>query len=1052
MMLQSDDVRSPGQPVLRIQLLGEFRVSSGDRGIEESGWRLRNAARLMKLLALAPGHTLHREQIIDELWPDLDLQAASNNLRYTVHVARRTLRTIAQHDILQRRDEHVMFFPVGAVEVDADRFQSLARKAKRSGEPATYRRALRLYSGDLLPGDRYEDWAAGRRETLRATYLTLLVELARLCESADDRAGAIAALQRIVAHDSVHEDAHVGLMRLYAAEGQRQNALRQYRSLQTSLRSELDADPEPASQRLYQEILTGPSCDVADRGSLPQPDVQPAPAPARRHNLPFALTSFVGRDREIAQLQNALKSARSITLIGAGGSGKTRLAMELARRVLDAYPDGVWLVDLAPLGDPGLVPETVAETLGVPEDQHRTVIESIVDALTDRMTLILLDNCEHVVDACAEISNALLQRCPGISILATSRERLNIDGERIWQVRPLTVPDPQQALSAGDLARIESVQLFCERAALVQPDFSIKDENAGAISRICRRLDGMPLAIELAASRVGVLSPEQLAVRLDDALGVLIDGSRGKRARHQTLRAMLDWSYDLLSESERTLLRRLSVFAGGWTLDDAESVCAGGGVDQSDVLPLLAQLVYKSLVVVGGGQDEARYRLLEVVRQYAAERLERSGEPEMVQRSHALRYLAIAETAEPQLSGPEQAIWLERLETERDNLRVALLWAQRADPEVALRLAAALGRYWWARGYYSEGRAILLSVLEHLDPWIAPEARVRALTAAFLVIYRQGDYATARVLCEENLRLQRELQDRRGVATTLGFLAMVVGELGDLQGSRELVEESLGLCEALDDKPGMARGHNSLGEIARIQGDLPRADCHYQRSVQLWREIGDRQYIAIVLHNLGYLANAQGDRQRAAARFRESLKLDHELGNLDGVASCLAGLAAVAVSSHEHARAARLLGAADTLHRTIGTPEDTADQLEVERCIAEICATLGEAAFNEAWSQGSRLPTEQAIAEALEEGSAAPGHLTDIQLLGLSTRERQVVELVATGLTNRDIASALGIASRTVDTHVGHILRKLGLISREQVRERWQAIAKPGHDSHDGRS
>jgi predicted ATPase/DNA-binding SARP family transcriptional activator/DNA-binding NarL/FixJ family response regulator len=1048
-MIQTGDTPNASHSVLRIQLLGTFRVSSGDRVVHEVHWRGRNATRLVKLLALAPGHSLHREEIIDELWPELGLPAASNNLRHTLHVARQALRSIADHEILQRRGERIMFCPACAVEVDADRFAALARDARRSGDAPAYQRALALYPGDLLPEDRYEDWAAGRRESLHAIYIMMLLDLANTLESAGDRAGAIDALERVVARDPVHEDAHVELMRLYAAGGQRQKALRQYRSLQSNLRDELDVDPEPASQRLYQEILTGPSRDDVDGDASPWTDDRHAPASPERHNLPLILTSFVGRGREIARLRIVLKTARATTLTGAGGSGKTRLAIEVARRVVADYPDGVWLIDLAPLGSSDLVPETVAEALAVPEDQKRTMTEALVAALENRTMLILLDNCEHVVEACAELTSTLLRRCAGLSILATSRERLNIEGERVWQVRPLAVPGPEGDTTVESLARVESVRLFRERAALVQPDFAISTENAGAIRRICRRLDGMPLAIELAASRVGALAPGPLASRLDDALGVLVDGNRDKRERHQTLRAMLDWSYDLLSEPERGLLRRLSVFAGGWTLDDAEVVCGTDCVDQPDVLSLLLQLVHKSLVVVDGGESEARYRLLEIVRQYAAERLECCAEAEAVRRCHATRFLELAETAEQHLSGPEQAIWLERLETERDNLRAALLWAQHADPEVALRLAAALGRFWWTRGHFSEARANLLPMLARLDPAFAPEARAGALIAAFLVTYRQGDFATARVVCEENLTLQRAFRDRLGIANALSFLAMVIGELGDIERSRDLLEGSLELSQELEDKLGMARAHNSLGEIARIQHDLARADNHYQRSLALVRELGDRQHIAIVLHNLGFVASALGDAQRAGVLLRESLALDHELGNVFGIASALSGLATAAVKSRDYTRAARLLGAADAFQRTVGAPEDTADQLEIERCVTTIRAAIGEMAFDDAWTAGSRLTVDQAIAETLAADSPAVDEVRDTRHLELSARERQVAELVAQGLTNRDIGRTLGIAGRTVDTHVGHILRKLGLASRDQVQAWLETTSMPDPDSSD---
>ncbi|MGH2370481.1 MAG: AfsR/SARP family transcriptional regulator, partial [Chloroflexota bacterium] len=567
------DTRPDTPPVLRIQLLGGFRVWTGARPVDEASWRLHKARALVKLLALAPDHRLHRERLLDLLWPDLDPEAAANNLRYALHVARRSLALACQPDrasspmspgangghaltLLQSEGDLLALCPAGGLWTDVAAFEVAAGAARRTQDPAAYGAAIALYAGDLLPEDRYEDWAAGRREELRALYLALLLEHAGLCEARGQHAAAVDALTKLITADPANEGAHQELMRLHARRGQRHQALRQYRQLREALRRDLDAEPDPTSQRLYQDILTGsfpaePSSPLA----LPieqQPQNEAPPA----HNLPIQVTSFVGRERELAEVSRLLDTARLVTLTGSGGSGKTRLALQVASNLVSSgfrvpsselgrgeletrnsqlatpaepvFPDGVWLVELASLADPALVPPAVASALGVREAPGSPPAETLAIALRTRRLLLVLDNCEHLLDACAALADTLLRACPQLRILATSREALGMAGEATFRVPSLALPaapvrphggagrDPSCAEAPAGLADYDAIRLFVERAGFVQPGFTLTTQNAAAIVQICQRLDGIPLAIELAAARIGVLAPAQLAARLDD--------------------------------------------------------------------------------------------------------------------------------------------------------------------------------------------------------------------------------------------------------------------------------------------------------------------------------------------------------------------------------------------------------------------------------------------------------------------------------------------------------------------------------------------------------
>ncbi|HEX2517482.1 MAG TPA: tetratricopeptide repeat protein, partial [Chloroflexota bacterium] len=917
---------------------------------------------------------------------------------------------------LRTDGDQVHLYPGGEVWTDVGAFEAAAAEARRKRESQAYARAVGLYAGELLPEDPYEDWAAGRREELRRLYLSLLLEQAEVAQEAGDGEGEDAALTRAITADPAHEAAHQGLMRLHARSGQRHLALRQFQQLRESLRRELDAEPDPASQRLYEDILSGaypgtdslvsaaPGADATDadatdadappadtprqpvcggeRGARRGPGSQaPASVPGRRHNLPTPMTSFVGRETEVSEVRRLLLGAseapkrrtsvrrasegrpRLVTLTGSGGCGKTRLALQVAGSLVGPdgggpdgapggapdtalYPDGVWLVELAPVADPSLVGQAVATALNVREVPGQAVSQTLAGALAERRLLLVLDNCEHVLDACASLADTLLRSGPGLQLLATSQQALGMAGEVAYRVPSLATPEEDVLGGAGEgpevVAVLEAMQgfgavrLFVERARFGQPGFTLSPQNARDVLTVCRRLDGIPLAIELAAARVAVLSPRQLAERLDDRFRLLTRGNRAAPARQQTLRTLVDWSYGLLTPEERSLFDRLAVFAGGFTLEAAEAVCAGEGLDQTDVLPLLSLLVEKSLVNAGEEEDaRVRFRLPETLREYARERLDGAPAPGATRGRHAWFYTALAEEAHPALAGPAQGAWLDRLEREHDNLRAALRWhLDGGDARGALRLGAALGRFWAMRGYLSEGRVRLAEALAIPDggaseaPAVTGEGapgapagldRARALYNAGFLAWRQGDAAAARPLLEASVSLARSLGDLGTTAYGLFYLGLVPEFQGDYPAARAYFEESRTLFEEAGDQHGLALALFGLGNVARQEGDLAPARALLERSLDLFREAGDRRSLALPLGYLGRVALRLGDPAEARARLEGALAIWEEIGEQWLVASVLDNLAEVARVEGDQTEAEALLDRSLTLWRALGS-------------------------------------------------------------------------------------------------------------------------------------
>jgi predicted ATPase/class 3 adenylate cyclase len=721
------------------------------------------------------------------------------------------------------------------------------------------------------------------------------------------------------------------------------------------------------------------------------------------NNLPQQVTSFIGREQALVDLKRLLPTARLLTLTGSGGCGKTRLSLQVAADLLEQFPDGAWLVELAPLSDSDLVPPTVASVLGLKEEPGKPIIQTLIEYLKDKRLLLLLDNCEHLLEACAKFADALLRHCASVQIVASSREGLGINGEQAYRVPSLALPDPKKAHTPVSVAQFEAVQLFIDRALLARPDFQLTAQNASRLASVCFRLDGIPLAIELAAARVRSLSVEEINRRLDHRFRLLTGGSRAALPRQQTLRSLIDWSYDLLQDSEKLLLRRLSVFAGGWTLDAADRICSGDDVEDGEVLDLLTSLIDKSLVAVDESEAGFRYRLLETVRQYARERLVENGGTEAVRARHRDYFLALAEEADKKLLGAEQADWLRRLEKEHDNLRSALEWSDaEAQAREDLRLCAAMHRFWFTRGYLAEGRQWCARIFAKGAPAQPTLEYARALNVAGSLAFHQtdypaartlleqslalsrvldhrkgvalalnnlgavaieqGDHPTARVLYEESLALLRELGDRHVAAGVLGNLAMVAHECGDLDAARTLSQESLALSRELGDQGRVAHALNTLGDVACDLGDLTAAWSLSQESLAIGRELGDRDCIAMSSKNLGAVAFMRGQFGEARSLYREAVAVRLELGDRLGIVRALEGTAAIAAAEGNSTAAARTWGAAERLREEIGSP-----MLPNERSRNHKYATMArqttvdQGAFDQAWRQGREMPLNEAV-------------------------------------------------------------------------------------------
>jgi len=683
------------------------------------------------------------------------------------------------------------------------------------------------------------------------------------------------------------------------------------------------------------------------------------------NNLPYQVSTFVGREAEMTKIRELLRGTRLLTLTGAGGVGKTRLAVQAAAETLYEYPDGVWLVELAALSDGDLVLQSVASALGVREEAGRTLADALVAHLRGKQALLVLDNCEHLVAATAEIAEGLLRQCPALRILGTSREALRAEGETVWRVPSLSVPhrvagvEPQPE----QLTQYAAVRLFVDRATKVSPAFKMTNANAPAVAEICSRLDGVPLAIELAAARAGALSPHQIEKRLDERFRLLTGGRRTALPRQQTLQATVDWSYDLLSEPEKTLFTRLSVFAGGFALEAAETVCADDGIETGEIPELLGELASKSLVIPG----HDRYWMLQTLRSYGAQRLGESREAEGTRRRHAEYYADRAVEVHPQLFGPESEAWLAWCEVEYANFRAALAWTLEHDVGLGLRLAGAFARVWDMAPHWTEGRQWLGKLLGSEES-AEPSLRANAFVWASALASEEGDYVAARGLLEQAIGLHRRLGDRLSEARDLSALANVTAYQGDYGAARAAQEQSLAVFEDTGTKGDIARSLHGLGLVVEAQGDVESARAYYRKSLALYRQEGDRRSAARALNNLGNLAGDQGDYDDALALHEEGLALARETGDTAGVGHLLSSMGYVAWRHGDHAKALDLCGEALAIAREQGARRAVVQSLLGTARAATHLAKheQGGEQYREALALSVEMGSKQLIADCLE--------------------------------------------------------------------------------------
>jgi predicted ATPase/DNA-binding SARP family transcriptional activator len=995
---------------MRIQLLDGFSVTIGERQIRASQFRLRRSRSLIKLLALAPNHRMQRDQVLDLLWPGEDPQTAAHNFYQALFEARRILDPSNTHPqlYLPLHEAVLSLCPDSPLHIDVEDFKTSADRAFRIQDPAAFQAALALYPGDLLPDDRYEDWSNEARETLRQENLRLLLGLAKQLENQKKYDAAIGAFKHALESDALNEEAHAGLMRLYATTGHRQLALRQYRFLAETLDHQLEAQPDPSITHLYQVILSGRHTYTS---AETPPEILPGrmiPSPPA-HNLPVQMSSFIGREQEkqaVKRLLNGkddkqLQPARLVTLTGPGGCGKTRLALETAGELLKDYQDGIWLVELAGLSDPDLLPQTLISSLRIRNSSGQPPPSILTDYLKHRQLLLLLDNCEHLVDACARLVETLLKNCPDLQILATSQEILGLPGEVSYLISPLSLPDPLHLLPAELTSHSEAVWLFVERARFAQPGFTLNEHNAPAVAQICRLLDGIPLAIELAAARVRMMKVEEIAAHLERSFDLITGGSRTALPRYQSLNASLEWSYHLLPEAERLLFRRLAGFAGGWSVDAAGFIAS----DLGDVLDLLTQLVNKSLITPHQTPGEpTRYFYLDTIRRFALDRLRESGE-EGLMRDRLLDYCEqLAERLEPLLRGPDQVAWMTSLETEQDNLRAAMEWSlatHKPTPltgesyqagnsqtyiEKGLRLAAALNWFWHTLFKRTEAvfwleRLLAGEVQERgaqpLDPsralararglyvagWfkagdqsqnyleesllifreLGPEGRrgaAYALNKLATSLERRGDYLQAQALASESLALFREVDDPFGLSDLLSAVLPVLAEdQGDFDQARRYGEEALTISQKNGDTNGIPWAYLRLGEIASREGNYPRAWALMEIALDIYCRLGNKLGNYYVLVQMGKTARAQGDPQHAETIFTEALDLTRQVGDRFHIAVALRNLARASYDQGDFKRASQWYGEALAIGREI---EDSRTIARSLRGLAEVSrAALG---------------------------------------------------------------------------------------------------------------
>jgi predicted ATPase/DNA-binding SARP family transcriptional activator len=925
---------------------------------------------LLLLLLVRAGAVVPAEQIIDALWGEAPPPNAGATLHVRISELRRALRgdeAGAASVVETRHSGYLLRTAPDAV--DAHRFERLATRGRTelaagdAGAAAvTLHDALALWRDSPLPEVAGRPFAAAEVMRLEGLRLQALEDRVEAELALGRHAGLLVELRGLVTEFPLHERYWRQLMLAEYRAGRQADALDAYQAARTLLRDELGLDPGPELQRLRAAILAqDPALDL------------PVPAAAGRSgrtNLPLSLTSFIGRAREMREVRARLDASRLVTLTGVGGVGKSRLALEVAHAWRGTHEGGTWLVELAKLTQSGLVMGVVARTLGVLEHPQRSFVDQVADHVGNSEVLLLLDNCEHLVAEVAEVARELLAACPGLQILATSRERLGIPGEVLYLISGLSVPDAG-ARSVAEVGASEAVQLLVERIAAVQQGTELEEATVAALAEGSRYLEGLPLAIELAAARANAFDLTQIADRLQDRFRLLSAGTRSELPRHQTLRAVVDWSHELLTQAERRLFARASVFVGGFTLEAAEAVCAETGPEDESVAVLVARLIDKSLLVVKPAESGRRYDMLETLRMYGQERLVERGEADLLRDRHTEFFLTLAETAAPALRGPEQPIWLQRLETEHANLRAALEWsttqARRGRlryTEIAQRLAGAIYQMWDLHGHYGEGRRRLDAALALPGP-VPDVVRARVLVGAANLAVIQGDLEKGLAACEQAATLFRNAGAPAGLAHALQYLGLGAVYAGELERATALLEESMRHAWAAEDAwtEGWALVFLAVTDLALAQ--FGRAAELIARCQSLLRGGGDPECLAWAWAIRGAAAWWLGDHETAARATGEAVRAFDRLGGVWGMATSLFLAANVAGTAGAHLEQAVLLGASERLRESAGAATLPFIASWLDETVATATVALGPEAFQQAYDEGGVLAPDAAVALAM---------------------------------------------------------------------------------------
>lgn len=1002
----------PDQCPLTVRLFGSFEAQV--HGVPLPPVRSRRILWAFGLLVLRNGRPVDREWLARTLWPESDLSQASANLRPNMSQLRAALGKEAGR--IESPDRHTLRLDLQGAFADVLLFDKLVASSRSTDLEL----AVDLYRGPLLEGCK-EEWVFQEREARERACVDAWVRLGEIAMMGGDYATAAERFRRAAALSPLADGPCRGQMEALAKGGDRNGAFDVYRRFADLLKAEINVEPEEATSRLYLQLRRQSREDARGAG------LRSAPSKLAGQ-LPYPLANLVGREEERAEVSFELRRNRLVTLVGPGGIGKTRLAIETARAVTNEFPDGVWLVSLEALANEDLFERHIASVFKVREESGRALESVLADYLRAKRLLLVLDNCEHLLPSCARFADRTLRDCVGVKILATSRESLGLSGERIWSVPSLPYPHLDHLPESPNtrrrvLAAYESVELFVERATAVHRDFTLNAQNALAIAQICAHLEGMPLAIELAAARTKALTVDEIAHRLSEGLG-LLSGGRNLPARQRTLRATLDWSYALLNQDEQRILRRLSVFAGGWTLSAAESVVAGAGIAADEIIDILESLVDKSLVWFEDARG--RYRLSEPVRQYASEMRAASEDDEAMKRAHTAWCVALAETADAHLRGRDHRKWMARLQEERDNLRSAL------DRWPTLALAAALSRFWYIKGDYGEGtrylteavargvdepagvRAKALAGLAELHFALSEYGKAKAGFEASLELGRaesqsrlawlaheQGEDDEALPLIEESLAAARLSGDRAEIAGCLMTKSEIVlarsgrksggeciaealllfraleDEVGTAnclvhlasasrytQGSAETqsqLREVIGLLEALGDRSGVAAAQLNLGQEALRIKAYSDAVVHWRECLRQYQELGDRRGMVIAMAFLGKSLAMEGEFTEAREVLYQSLSLSQTVTAKGGAITSIECLAILMIRLHRYEIVTQLIAYSDFLRNKIGTLRGPFSAIEHTERMSQCLNALGEEAFRKEWNAGENLDEEQIL-------------------------------------------------------------------------------------------